>query len=134
MSRIREYDEDQFISIGEVAKTVEMSLRTIRYYEEIGLLNSVKRIEGGKRVYTMEDVRRLKLIKRLKILGLSLSDMEELEDIWSIQKSNDVVLNRLLEILDRHLKKLDERIRDLEILRNEITEYKSRIRKKLKSV
>ncbi len=134
MGKSREYEEDQFISIGEVAKTVEMSLRTIRYYEEIGLLNSVKRIEGGKRVYTMEDVRRLKLIKRLKILGLSLSDMEELEDIWSIQKSNDIVLNRLLEILDRHLKKLDERIRDLEILRNEITEYKSRIRKKLKSV
>ena len=122
---------DKYIAIGELAKNLEMSQRTIRYYEEIGLLNSVKRIEGGKRVYTDDDYKRLKLIKRLKIMGLTLSEMEELEAIWSIQRSNEKVLRRLLELLNNHLKRLDERIADLNILRNEITEYRERIEKKL---
>jgi len=121
------------ISIGELAKKLEMSQRTIRYYEEIGLLNSIKRMEGGRRVYTEADLRRLKLIKRLKIMGLTLSDMQELEAMWTIEKSNEKVLNRLLELLNNHLKMLEERIADLDILRNEIMEYQERIRSKITS-
>ncbi|MBN1474921.1 MAG: MerR family transcriptional regulator [Syntrophaceae bacterium] len=124
---------DESISIGELAKKLEMSQRTIRYYEEIGLLNSIRRIEGGRRVYTDADLRRLKLIKRLKIMGLTLSDMQELEAIWTIEKSNDKVLNRLLELLSNHLKMLEDRIADLDILRNEIMEYQERIRSKINS-
>jgi DNA-binding transcriptional MerR regulator len=122
--------EIEHFSIGEVAQKVDMSLRTIRYYEELGLLNSVKRVDGGKRVYTDVDVRRLKFIKRLKVLGLSLSEMQELEDIWSMEKKNERVLKRLLEILDSHLNRLDERLTDLNILRNEILDYRGRIRAK----
>jgi DNA-binding transcriptional MerR regulator len=118
-------------SIGELAKLLEMSTRTIRYYEELGLLNSVKRIENGRRIYTDDDVRRLKLIKRLKILGLTLSEMHELESIWQIHKTNDIVLKRLLEILDSHVHRIDDRIKDLEILKNEIIEYQTRIKNKL---
>ncbi len=124
---------DEQLSIGEIAKSLEMSQRTIRYYEEIGLLNSVKRMEGGKRIYTGDDLRRLKLIKRLKVLGLTLSEMYELEALWSIQKSNQVVLKRLMELLGGHLKNLDDRIADLNILRNEIVEYQGRIRNKLET-
>ena len=119
------------ISIGELAKKLEMSQRTIRYYEEIGLLNSIKRIEGGRRVYTDVDLRRLKLIKRLKIMGMTLSDMQELEAMWTIEKSNEKVLKRLLELLGNHLKSLDDRIADLNILRNEILEYQERIQAKI---
>ncbi|HOF13155.1 MAG TPA: MerR family transcriptional regulator [Spirochaetota bacterium] len=118
-------------SIGELAKLLEMSTRTIRYYEELGLLNSVKRIDNGRRIYTDDDVRRLKLIKRLKILGLTLSEMHELEYIWQIHKTNDIVLKRLLEILDLHIRRIDDRMKDLEILKNEIGEYKSRIKNKI---
>lgn len=121
----------EFISIGELAKKLEMSQRTIRYYEEIGLLNSIKRMEGGRRVYTDADLRRLKLIKRLKIMGLTLSEMQELEAIWTIEKSNEKVLKRLLELLGNHLKRLEDRIADLDILRNEIIEYQERIRSKI---
>lgn len=122
---------DEFTSIGELAKNLEMSQRTIRYYEEIGLLNSIKRIEGGRRIYTDVDLRRLKLIKRLKIMGMTLSEMQELEAMWTYEKSNDKVLKRLLELLGNHLKRLDDRIADLDILRHEITEYQERIQAKI---
>jgi DNA-binding transcriptional MerR regulator len=119
------------ISIGELADKLEMSQRTIRYYEEIGLLNSIKRVEGGRRLYTDLDLRRLKLIKRLKIMGMTLSEMQELEAMWTIEKSNEKVLKRLLELLENHLRRLDDRIADLNILHNEIVEYQDRIRSKI---
>ncbi|MGA2781200.1 MAG: MerR family transcriptional regulator [Smithella sp.] len=122
---------NKVISIGALANKLEMSQRTIRYYEEIGLLNSIKRIEGGRRVYTDVDLRRLKLIKRLKIMGMTLSEMQELEAMWTIEKSNDKVLGRLLELMSNQLRRLDDRIADLNILRNEIVEYQKRIKSKI---
>ena len=122
---------EDFLSIGELSRQLEMSQRTIRYYEEIGLLNSIKRVEGGRRIYTEKDLRRLKLIKRLKIMGMTLSEMQELESIWSYEKSNEKLLKRLLELLGNHLKRLDDRIADLDILRHEILEYRERISAKI---
>jgi len=122
---------EEFTSIGELSRQLDMSQRTIRYYEEIGLLNSIKRIEGGRRIYTDIDLRRLKLIKRLKIMGMTLSEMQELEAMWTYEKSNEKVLKRLLELLGNHLKRLDDRIADLDILRHEITEYQERIQAKI---
>ena len=122
---------EEYASIGELARRLDMSQRTIRYYEEIGLLNSIKRIEGGRRIYTEADFRRLKLIKRLKIMGMTLSEMQELEAMWTYEQSNEKVLKRLLELLGNHLKRLDDRIADLDILRNEILEYQERIKAKI---
>ena len=122
---------EQLTSIGEIAKELDMSQRTIRYYEEIGLLNSIKRVEAGRRVYTDMDLRRLKLIKRLKIMGMTLSEMQELEAMWTIEKSTDKVLGRLLELMSNQLRRLDDRIADLNILRNEIVEYQKRIKSKI---
>ena len=123
--------KEQLTSIGEIAQKLDMSQRTIRYYEEIGLLNSIKRVEGGRRIYTDEDLRRLKLIKRLKIMGMTLSEMQELEAMWTIEKSSDKVLGRLLELMGNQLRRLDDRIADLNILRNEIVEYQKRIKSKM---
>jgi MerR family transcriptional regulator, repressor of the yfmOP operon len=123
--------KEQLTSIGEIAKELDMSQRTIRYYEEIGLLNSIKRVEAGRRVYTDMDLRRLKLIKRLKIMGMTLSEMQELEAMWTIEKSTDKVLGRLLELMSNQLRRLDDRIADLNILRNEIVEYQKRIKSKI---
>jgi DNA-binding transcriptional MerR regulator len=123
--------KEQLTSIGEIAKKLDMSQRTIRYYEEIGLLNSIKRVEAGRRVYTDMDLRRLKLIKRLKIMGMTLSEMQELEAMWTIEKSTDKVLGRLLELMSNQLRRLDDRIADLNILRNEIVEFQKRIKSKI---
>jgi MerR family transcriptional regulator, repressor of the yfmOP operon len=118
-------------SIGEIAKKLDMSQRTIRYYEEIGLLNSIRRLEAGRRVYTERDLQRLKLIKRLKLMGMTLSEMQELEAMWAIEKSTDKVLGRLLELMNNQLRRLDDRVADLNILRNEIVEFQKRIKSKI---
>ena len=64
--------------IGELAEKTGLSLRTIRHYDEIGLLKASGRTEGGFRLYTQEDLSRLILIRRMKPLGFSLDAMIDL--------------------------------------------------------
>jgi DNA-binding transcriptional MerR regulator len=66
--------------IGEVAERTGLSLRTMRYYEEVGLVVPSTRTEGGFRLYSDEDVERLRLVKYMKPLGLTVQQMVELMD------------------------------------------------------
>ncbi|HEY8655436.1 MAG TPA: MerR family transcriptional regulator [Candidatus Limnocylindria bacterium] len=117
--------------IGELAAKVGLTERTIRYYEELGLLDSVKRLEGGTRVYTGDDVRRLRFIRKLKLLGLSLQEMGELEGMYTRQRSNAAVLPRLVELLDAHLATVDARMIELGMLRDEIRGYREHVAQRL---
>jgi DNA-binding transcriptional MerR regulator len=117
--------------IGEVAAQVGLTERTIRYYEERGLLESVKRLDGGQRVYTDDDVRRLKFILKLKVLGLSLAEMQELETLYGRHRTNAKVLPRLIELLDAHLQTTKERIGELTALRDEIRSYREHVTRRL---
>ena len=118
-------------TIGELSRMVNLTQRTIRYYEEIGLLHSVRRIENGKRVYTDDDVRRLKFINRLKMLGLSLAEMVELEKIYREQRNNREIIPKLIVLLDQRAAQIDDRINQLIALKKEIREYQVRLRGKL---
>ncbi|MCU1516505.1 DNA-binding transcriptional MerR regulator [Pseudarthrobacter oxydans] len=73
--------------IGELAERTGLSLRTIRHYDEVGLLPATGRTEGGFRVYAENDVERLTLIKQMKPLGFSLEEMAEILDILSALES-----------------------------------------------
>ncbi|KIQ10502.1 MerR family transcriptional regulator [Curtobacterium sp. VKM Ac-2889] len=64
--------------IGELADRAGMSLRTIRHYDEVGLLVPSGRTTGGFRVYTAQDLERLLVIRRMKPLGFTLDEMAEL--------------------------------------------------------
>ncbi len=130
----KKIENKKIYSIGEIAQIVGMTTRTIRYYEEIGLLNSIKRLEGGKRIYTDDDIRRLKFINRLKVLGLSLNDMKELENVYQVSKSNKAALLKLLDILDKHLNEIEIRINSLKKLSLEINNYKQHIQKRLSEI
>jgi DNA-binding transcriptional MerR regulator len=118
-------------TIGDLSRIVNLTQRTIRYYEEIGLLHSVRRIEHGKRVYTDDDVRRLKFINRLKVLGLSLAEMVELEKVYRQQRNNREIIPKLILILDERAAQIDDRINQLAALKKEIREYQIRLRGKL---
>ncbi len=67
----------QHAQIGEVAERTGLSLRTIRYYEEVGLVSPSGRTAGGFRLYADSDVARLLLIRRMKPLGFPLDEMRE---------------------------------------------------------
>ena len=69
---------ERMFHIGELAERVGLSLRTVRYYEEMGLLTPEKRTEGGFRLFTDEHVQRLALIKQMKPLGFTVQEMCEL--------------------------------------------------------
>ncbi|SKC58460.1 MerR family transcriptional regulator [Plantibacter cousiniae (nom. nud.)] len=64
--------------IGELAERTGLSLRTLRHYDQVGLVTASGRTEGGFRLYTQEDYDRLILIRRMKPLGFSLEEMAEL--------------------------------------------------------
>ena len=117
--------------IGELSAKVGLTERTIRYYEERGLLESVKRLDGGQRVYTDDDVRRLKFIQKLKVLGLTLAEMQELETLYGRHRTNAKVLPRLVELLDAHLTTVSERLAELTALRDEIRSYRTHVMRRL---
>jgi len=69
---------DDMRQIGEVAEVVGLSLRTIRHYEEVGVVPPSGRTQGGFRLYTDADIERLRLVKHMKPLDFSLDDMRDL--------------------------------------------------------
>ena len=71
-------DVPDTMHIGELADRAGMSLRTIRHYDEVGLLVPSGRTTGGFRVYTAQDLERLLVIRRMKPLGFTLDEMAEL--------------------------------------------------------
>ncbi len=76
---------ERYLQIGEAAERAQLTQRTLRYYEEKGLLKPPTRMEGGFRLYSHEDMQRIERIRELKdLLGFSLAeikDMLEAEDI-----------------------------------------------------
>ncbi|MBC7592844.1 MAG: MerR family transcriptional regulator [Kineosporiaceae bacterium] len=72
-----EAQPEKSMQIGEVADRTGMSLRTLRHYDEIGLLQPSARSEGGFRLYAKDDVEKLLVIRRMKPLGFSLDEMLE---------------------------------------------------------
>ncbi|MGW5007334.1 MULTISPECIES: MerR family transcriptional regulator [Streptomyces] len=70
--------DDRQMQIGEVAERTGLSLRTIRHYEDAGLVIPSARSQGGFRLYTERDVARLMVIRRMKPLGFSLDQMRDL--------------------------------------------------------
>ncbi|MCD9624283.1 MerR family transcriptional regulator [Rhabdothermincola salaria] len=90
--------------IGEVAEVVGLSLRTIRHYEEVGLVIPSGRSTGGFRLYTDADIERLQLVKDMKPLDFRLEEMRELlvvldavEDPTSSSAQRDALASRLGE-------------------------------------
>lgn len=72
--------DGKHMQIGQVAARTELSLRTIRYYEETGLVVPSARSQGGFRLYTETDIARLMVIRRMKPLGFTLEQMRDLLD------------------------------------------------------
>lgn len=127
-------DQEPLVQIGNLAKELNITTRTIRYYEEIGLMGPSKRSRGGARSYNRDDVLRIKFILKLKELGISLKEMLSLADTFDTHNQNfDKITPQVLEILDQHVGKVDDKIARLTSLRNDIVSYRKRISDLLQS-
>ncbi len=115
------------LSIRDVCARSGLSARTVRYYEELGLLPDVRRRSGGRRVYGAGELERLRFITRLKVLGLALEEIGELNAVHGIGGSTRAMLGRLDELLARRLDELDARIAELGSLRDQIRKYRDHV-------
>ncbi len=66
------------LTVGELAGELQLNPKTMRYYEEIGLLPEPRRSESGYRLYSRYEMERLRLVKRTKLLGLSLAEIKKI--------------------------------------------------------
>jgi DNA-binding transcriptional MerR regulator len=114
-------------SITEICSRTGLSARTVRYYEEIGLLPDVRRQSGGRRVYGDDALERLGFISRLKALGLSLAEIGELNSVYSLAGSTQAMLARLHDLLGVHLDDVDRRVTELNDLRSELVRYRGQL-------
>lgn len=121
-------DMEKPVQIGALARQLGITTRTIRYYEEIGLMGAAARQGGGPRIFSRDDVLRLKFILKLKELGISLKEMQALAENYDIHAQEfDSITPQLLEILDDHIARIDSKISSLKSLRLEILTYRQRI-------
>jgi DNA-binding transcriptional MerR regulator len=107
------------LRIGELARRVQLNPKTIRYYEERGLLSKPKRSESGYRLYTQEEETRLRLIKRAKLLGLSLQETKAIVD-YATDGHCLTLKAHLLELLRAKLAQTEERITELRLFQQEL--------------
>jgi DNA-binding transcriptional MerR regulator len=125
MNELREGEEIE--SIGELAKELGLTTRTLRYWEEVGIIESMQRADGATRGYTPYYVRRIKFIMKLKELGLSIKELQDLYIAYGEAKQTERMIPRLVEILDDHIHKVDEKMAKLASLRKDLVDYRQRM-------
>ncbi len=125
-------DEGETFTISELAREFEISTRTIRYYEELGLL-SPSRTSGNQRIFTKRDKARLKLILRGKRLGFSLSEIKEMIDMYDVAGETEQI-KLTLKYGERKLKEIEEKIRELEMLREDLLAIRDILLRRLKEI
>ncbi len=110
---------DGVLTIGRLARTAQVSPHAIRYYEAVGLLPPPARSEAGYRLYPRSEVRRLRLIKQGKLLGLSLPAIKELLD-QTFTDSCGHLQQALRARIPAQLAEVEQRITELTALKEEL--------------
>lgn len=109
---------EKFIQIGELAKKARVTPRTIKHYEDKGLLKPFKKTRGGFRLYQNDKVKLVERIRQLKKAGFSLREVKEMEEIDEIveenifEKVDDNELNKMIKFLQSQLIKTEERLNE----------------------
>lgn len=119
-------DQERMFTISELASEFGISTRTIRYYEEVGLLSPTRNGESTQRLYTRKDRGRLKLILRGKRFGFSLQEIKEMLDLYSVDPSQKEQLRRSIQYGDRRIAEIDEMIHELNLLKEEMLEFRKK--------
>lgn len=122
-------------TITELAREFDVTARAIRFYEDQGLLSPSREGAGGRsRVYTARDRTRLKLTLRGKRLGLALSEIKSLVDMYESPKDTSAQMNRFMAVLAQHRETLEQQREDIEVALAEISAHEEDCRRLLAAI
>ena len=119
-------------TIAELAREFDITARAIRFYEDQGLLSPSREGVGGRnRVYTARDRTRLKLTLRGKRLGLTLSEIKSIVDMYESPKDTRAQIDRFLGVLAHQRETLEQQRADIEMALEEISAHEEECRRLL---
>ncbi|MBE3552825.1 MAG: MerR family DNA-binding transcriptional regulator [Kyrpidia tusciae] len=116
-------------TISDLAQMYDTTTRTIRYYEELGLLRPER--EGSRRVYSERDRVRLQLILRGRRLGFHLDEIQEMLDLYDLDPTEVYQLREVIRKGDEKLAQIEAQIRDLEAIREELLDLRAKMERLL---
>jgi DNA-binding transcriptional MerR regulator len=109
-SAARSERADGLLTTGDMARLGSSTLRTVRFYEQAGLLCPVPRTEGGHRLFAPHELSKLRLVSRLRHAGLSLDEIRSLFETKGQSASGAEASQNLIERIDRQIEELDRRV------------------------
>ncbi|MFO8111621.1 MAG: MerR family DNA-binding transcriptional regulator [Desulfosalsimonadaceae bacterium] len=130
---IQKISETESFSISDLADELDISTRTIRFYEEKGLI-SPQRTKGNHRIYNRRDRARLRLILRGKRLGYSLDEISEMIGMADFDMDEEQQLIKALQYGKMKLKEINSRMEELQILKQELLTVQEKILRRLKDL
>ena len=116
-------------SISELAREFDLTTRAIRFYEDCGLLTPQR--QGRTRVYTARDRTRLKLTLRGKRLGLTLTEVKELVDMYDSPRDTQPQLKKFITVLAEHRAQLEQQMADLNVTLDEVRAHEKDVHRLL---
>ncbi|MCP3322846.1 MerR family transcriptional regulator [Aeromonas hydrophila] len=119
-------------SISELAHEFDITPRTIRYYEDEGLITPTR--EGQTRIYSHKDKIRLKLTLRGKRLGFSLAEIRELFDMYDTDRSSKTQLNSMIQLIEAKRHSLRQQLEDIQMVMAELEAAEQRCVNSLNSL
>ncbi|MBI5361856.1 MAG: MerR family transcriptional regulator [Planctomycetes bacterium] len=114
--------QTDLLKIGDFAKLANTNLRTLRYYEELGLIQPAARSQGGFRYYRQTDIHRVQMIRDLQELGLHLDRIRELMAVRTQSEDRQLFLTRVREALTEQDRLLQEKMQVLEGQRRKVAQ------------
>lgn len=112
--------EDKLLTTGEMARLSRSTLRTVRFYEEEGILRPAKRTEGGHRLFPRTELDRLLFVTDLRTAGLSLDEIKEILELKASSTSGAQAAKSAVRILSARIDELEEKVVVLSRLRAEL--------------
>ena len=113
------------LKIGEVARLVGVPAKTLRYYEDIGLISPAGRTDAGYRLYGWRELEQIEFIRRAKLMGLTLEQIRGLVEVAEEGISSGV-LRHLNELLEQKLEETERKLEELRGFRESLLEYRER--------
>jgi len=120
---------ERLYKIGEMAEKLGISTRTLRYYEQLGLLNAPSKINGKVRYYNKHTAFLVKAIKKLQSMGLTLDEIKEISFLFETDPTREKPKRKMLEKLSEQKNHAIDKIRELNLFIGQIDEFMFKIEK-----